>query len=271
MEVPPGYRLIERCGIRGVVREDLADEPLERWWEQGTAIGAAPGRGAVRLLGPFEGGLAVARDYRRGGLLGGLLGDRHLDHRRAWRELGVLAHLVRAGVPAVDPLAAVWRREKLTWRLRLVTRLVDGSLPLPTFLAAHPRLVPHALHEAGRVTESAFRAGLIHPDLHPDNMLAYVDRGAVRVLLVDLDRAALQDRVAQRRRDRMLLRMARYAEKHRESLPFAFGFVHAVRFLRGMGLQRRERRMLLARLGPVHRRSIARRRVLWDRRRSVAG
>lgn len=271
MEVPPGYVLVGRGTARGVVREDLADEPLARWWEEGTAIPAAPGRGGVRLLGPLQGGLAVARDYRRGGMLGGFLGNRYLDRTRALRELGVLAHLVRAGVPAVDPLAAVWRREGLTWRLRLVTRLVDGSLPLPRFLAAHPRLTRHALHEAGRVTELAFRAGLVHPDLHPDNMLAYVDRGAVRVLLVDLDRAMVRDRVSQDRRDRMLLRMARYVEKHRGSLPFDLRFVHAVRFLRGMGLGRRDRRVLLTRLGPMHRRAVARRRALWARRRSLAG
>jgi hypothetical protein len=226
-------------------------------------LAGAPGRGQVRIVA--AGGVrGVARAYRRGGALRALA-TRFLGGSRAGRELAVLVALRARGVPAVEPLAALWQRRGVFYRMRLVTRLVEGAVPLPAFLAAQPAAAHAAVREAGRVVRAAFDAGLHHPDLHPDNLLVSPGRGAPEVRLLDLDRCTLRP-LADRDRDRMLLRMARYLERHGAGLPVRGRAVDHVRFLSGMGLDRRARRAELARLHPAYERAVLRHRVAWGAR-----
>jgi len=204
----------------------------------------------------------VARSYRRGGVLR-RLNDRFLDADRAERELWALVALGRAGVPTVAPVAALRRRRGLFWRLRLVTELVRGALPLPAFVGAHPEHRRAAVREAGRVTRLAFEAGLDHVDLHPDNMLVSEESAGVVVRLIDLDRAEIRREVSPAMRDRMLLRLARYLERHRRSLPVTLRRVDVLRFLAGLGYDRRSRRQESSRLGPLLARQVARHRWTW--------
>ena len=132
-----------------------------------------------------------------GGSLGFLLPKSYLDPERPQRELRLLLRLQKKGVPVVTPLAALARKQGLFYRLRLLTELLPGAMPLPAFLARHPRLRGAAIEEAGRVVRLAFAAGLWHPDLHPDNLLAHIPEDAEdtagkapEVRLLDLDRAA---------------------------------------------------------------------------------
>ena len=193
------------------------------------------------------------------------LKTRFLTATRAERELTALAQLRRAGVSVVEPLAALSRPQGLFHRMRLVTELVEGARPLPAFLAQEPAHAAAVVHEAGRVVQSAFDAGLDHPDLHPDNLVVTHDNGALRVVLLDLDRAVIRDTVPRRERDRMLLRMARYLERHARGMPVASRGVDHLRFLAGMGLGRAARRDALARLQPAYERSVMRHRVAWGR------
>ncbi len=140
----------------------------------------------MAVLEPKAGVVAAARTYRHGGALRGLLGDRYLRPSRAFRELQALAELARRGVPAVEPLAALAQRQGVFFRLRLVTALVPDARVLTDFLAAHPALHRQAVEEAGRVVRQAFEVGLVHRDLHPDNLLAHRTGNEARVPVLGL-------------------------------------------------------------------------------------
>lgn len=267
MQTPEGFRYVD-CGLvgQGLVRMDLADAaayaPRAFWSDVGAPVAGARGRGkgvtTFELDSPKGPVGVVARDYRRGGALGWLLATRFFDRHRAERELVVLAELARRGVQVVTPVAAMSRRG---WyglaRLRLLTELVPGALPLPSFVQAEPARRRLAVRTAGNVVGAALSAGLIHPDLHPDNLIARgVGADAVDVRLLDLDRARLVPEVSPADRDGMLMRMARYLVRHA-------GRVRAsqtdrLRFLRGAGFSRAARRDLLERLEPAFGRMLAR-------------
>ena len=245
---------------RSVVRRDLVDLSETTLWSDGSPLPDAKGRGGTTVVDlgvPVRG---VARDYRRGGSLGFLLRCSYLDRNRPVRELRVLAELRGRGVPVVEPLAALARRHLLIFhRLRLITNLLVGARPLPAFLAAEPASRHAAVREAGRVVGLALQAGMLHKDLHPDNLVARVVDGRVEVHLLDLDRAELRPELGRGERDHMLVRMARYLRRHTAELPTPTRRVDFTRFLAGMGLSRSERRECLARLRPLYERQLRRR------------
>lgn len=248
MRVPQGFELVVGDSGQALVREDLADLPLSTWWQPGRPLPGAKGRGGVVVLSPMAGLTAVARTYRRGGVFRPLLGDRYLSPGRALDELSVLVELAGLGIPAVKAVAAAVRRRGVFFRLRLVTELCAGEV-LTGFLRAHPDLHRQVLEEAGRVVRAAFAARLWHPDLHPDNLLAQQSADGVRVLLMDLDRARLKPELSEGAQDRMLVRMVRYLYRH--GVADRIGLADRLRFLRGMGLLRRERRFWFRRLQPL--------------------
>ncbi len=225
------------------VRADLGALDLEALWGALAPMPGARGRGGVGTLqlGPHE---VVVRPYRRGGLFGGLLGDRYFDPSRARAELEVLASLSRAGVPVVEPVAAAARRSGPFWRLRICTRLLEGACPVPEFLARHRDRRRAAATAVGEVVRAAFAAGLRHPDLHVDNVLCRLEGGAVRAALVDLDRAAIVPALSDEARVGMLARMQRYLDKHRAALAAAPSKAETMRFLAVLEPDRRRRHAL---------------------------
>lgn len=261
VQVPTGFRMRREGVDRALVEADLGDLPLASWWRQGQPLAAAAGRAGVQLLDVAPGCRAAVRDYRRGGVLRRLLHDRFFGFRRAADELAAHVELRARGVSVVEPLAAVGRRRGLVWRLRLATRLVEAALPLPAFLAAHPSLRRAALQRAGAVVARAFAAGLRHPDLHPENLLVQASGDGVEVLLLDLDRATLGAPVTSGERDAMLLRMARYVERHASRLSMQRS--DRLRFLQGMNLAAAERRRELQRLESAYERAVVRHRWSW--------
>jgi len=263
MELPPGYQRIEDSDGMAVVRADVAGVPLGEWWQQGCPLVGAAGRGQVAVV-QCGGVRGVARDYRRGGVLRSL-DTRFFDATWSERELAVLVSLRGRGVPAVEPVAALCRRQGLFYRMRLVTVLVPGARPLPAALDGDPCAAGAIVRQAGRVVRAAFNAGLEHPDLHPDNLLVSRPAGGLEVRLLDLDRAMIRATLPRRERDRMLLRMARYLERHAAAMPLAARAVDELRFLAGMGFDRAGRRTELARLRPAYQRAVVRHRVAWGR------
>lgn len=237
----------------------LCEVPALEFWGPGTALPEARGRGGAGLIELTPEVTGVFRDYRRGGAFGWLLPRSYLDPDRPRRELRALAQLRREDVPVVEPLAAVSRRRWLLFhRLRLITRYLVGALPLPVFLAQQPLWRHAAVREAGRVIALAFGAGLVHRDLHPDNLVARVVDGEVEVHLLDLDRAQVRPPLTTGDRDSMLLRMARYLRRHAGDLPVNPGRGELLRFLAGMGMSREERRRNLDRWRPMYERELAR-------------
>jgi hypothetical protein len=65
-------------------------------------------------------------------------------------------------------------------------------------------------------------------------------------------------------RGAMLVRMARYLLRHRDTLPVRAQWSDRLRFLLGLGLDRAERRGLVQELGPELQRQAARRNLALD-------
>jgi hypothetical protein len=250
----------------GWIRADLAAGGLRRLWTAPVPLPQAMGRGGVGTLDLDHDLVAVVRPFKRGGAFGRLLGERYARSARVRQELDVLMALRREGVPVVTPLAAIAQKHRAFWRLRLLTELEPGALPLPAFLAAHPQQRRWAVEAAGVVVRLAFAAGLRHPDLHPDNVLCSLRGDKVRAVLVDLDRARVRKPVPESDRDAMLVRMARYLHRHARRLPVRPARTDLLRFLRALGHDAAGRRAAWERLGIRLRRALARRRLLWRRR-----
>jgi 3-deoxy-D-manno-octulosonic acid kinase len=254
------YQLVDLRREKSLVRTDLTDVLPGLLWTTGAQLPGAKGRGGVSVLSLKHGILAVARDYYRGGSLGFLLRKSYLDPERPQRELRLLLKLQKQGVPVVTPLAALARKQGLFYRLRLLTELLPGAMPLPAFLAKHPEHRRAAIEEAGRVVRLAFSAGLWHPDLHPDNLLARCpgDGQGPEVRLLDLDRGELRKQLTVAEQDRMLLRMARYLRRHEHDLPIEPTTQDHLRFLKGMGMKPEERHLRMRELAPLLRQELAR-------------
>jgi tRNA A-37 threonylcarbamoyl transferase component Bud32 len=250
----------ERHGVAWV-RQDLAALPLEQFWGALEPLAGARGRGGVGTLS-LGGVPCVVRPFRRGGALGAILRDRYTGPSRARRELEVLAALRQEGVPVVVPVAAVARKGRAFWRLRLCTELLPGALPLPQFLAAFPALRRHTATAVGTVLRLAFAAGLRHPDLHADNVLCQARGEKVRVVLVDLDRAQLRTGVAAAARDDMLVRMQRYHVRHRGVMAAAPTRAETMRALRALEPDRERRHAWWRTLAGKLSRALRRRRLL---------
>lgn len=261
-EIPAGYVRRESARDVVVVRADLAGLPPEVWWGDGVPLPQARGRGdGVRVLdlpGGASGGVrGVARTYRRGGVLRALAAEQFFAAERPTRELVALVALRRAGVAAVEPLAAVAQRVGLGYRLRLVTALVEGAVPLAALAAARPELRRRAVRRAGEVVAAAFARGLRHRDLHVDNLVAVAHGSEVDVFLLDLDRALLAPPLPESVRAAMLTRMARYLVRHRARLATPVSRTDTLRFLAGMGYAADSRRAIATSVGKRLRRQLA--------------
>lgn len=246
------FRRLDRDGLEALLRQDLLGIEPGELWARGKPLAQAEGRGGAAVLELRDGLRGVLRDYRRGGALSFLLPRSYLDPHRPQRELQLLVEMRDAGVPVVEPLAALARRRLLIfYRLRLITRLVEGASPLPRFIERFPQHRSAAVQAAGRTVGAAFRAGLLHRDLHPDNLIARLHDGLVEVYLLDLDRAERQPGLPAPMTDRMLLRMARYIHKHAGRWRVEMTRGDQWRFLRSLGWTPRQVRDGIRRLAPA--------------------
>lgn len=252
--------LRERSGI-GWVHPDVAGMGLAPFWATLSPLATAKGRGGVGTL-VLGNQTLVVRPLRRGGALGAILRDRYTRPRRVRAELELLAALRDEGVPVVTPIAAVARRSGAFWRLRLCTELVDGGLPLPAYMAAHPEQRRAVAAGLGAVLHLAFAAGLRHPDLHVDNVLCQARGDRVRILLMDLDRAVLVRPLTEGQRDAMLVRLQRHLVRHRGQLASLPSACETMRCLRALLPDRATRHVKWRQLAELVARAIRRRRLL---------
>ncbi|MCG5540569.1 MULTISPECIES: 3-deoxy-D-manno-octulosonic acid kinase [unclassified Halorhodospira] len=168
------------------------------------------GRGSACFL--EVGGIpAVLRPYRRGGLLGPLLGDCYARGRlhasRPWREWWLLARLHDEGFPVPAPLAARVRMAGPCYRAEiLLERLPAATL---TETLRHGPLPAERWCAIGACIGRLHRRGLDHADLNAHNILLTTD-GTTHV--IDLDRARLRPR-AGRWAERNLARLQRSLAK----------------------------------------------------------
>ncbi len=177
--------------------DQLARDPFDAAWfdpaHWRARSGAEPtsgGRGASWFVGVGDARF-VLRHYRRGGLLGRMLGDRYLDlgleRSRPWREFKLTARLHDQGLPVPRPIAARVCDGGLIYRGDLLTVRLDAT-PLAVAVGrGAPE--PAAWRAAGRCVAKLHAVGLDHADLNLHNLL--IDAAGVATL-IDLDRGALR-------------------------------------------------------------------------------
>ncbi|MCE9581401.1 MAG: hypothetical protein K8T20_02675 [Planctomycetes bacterium] len=172
------------------------------------------GRGGLREL---PGGMVIRR-CRRGGALGGLLGDRHWSPRAAWDEMQMSEKLLRDGVAVAEVLAVRAERHGIAWRLDVVTRKIEDAVQLRELLredrpAGFARPSVHAVAAAVRRMHDS---GLWHADLNLQNILV-TRAGDVRI--IDLAGSKVKRPLPESARLDNLARLYRSLEKQHLHVP----------------------------------------------------
>jgi len=220
--VPPGFTALDTRPGFVVVRDDLRATLL------GALLDATPesvagemlnrgGRGATWAITLADGGRAVLRWYRRGGLLRHVVRDRYFGwRRRPLLALALTAEAHRRGIPVPEVLGA--RVDLLPgggYRGALVTREIAGAETLADAARRDPSDPERAaiIASVARTVRSMHDRGLHHRDLNVGNILLSRTGGALDVHVIDLDRARLGPSVGTRRRHRALRRLARSLAK----------------------------------------------------------
>lgn len=245
--LPAGFELVQARACGAIVRLSVKDRLLglgilEQAKFEATLSGGRPlggGRGGAVSVALDASGTerAVIRHYRRGGLLGRLLGDRYLTGVRAVAELCTIEAARAAGVPAPECLAAVVRRRGIFNTADLIVREVPDAVPLDEWLGGNVRAaamnaVRDALADAfGRLVA----AKIFHPDLHAGNVLVQMHGNRPVVSLIDFDQARQLRKLPPRLRNLMLFRFNRALVK-RGLAPRPVGLADRVRFCRRIGI-----------------------------------
>jgi 3-deoxy-D-manno-octulosonic acid kinase len=214
----PGFAAVEegrwwilaRRGLAGWARAVVRREVDTLLLVQG-------GRVEHAAVGLPEGGGAVVRRYRRGGLIRHVNRARYFVGHRAFEELRVTERAREAGVRVPEVLAAAERRLGVGYEALIATRWIEGAVGIDGWIPG--RGVDEAglaLRRAGEQIRRMHDAGIAHPDLNLRNLLVgtTADADSPSVYLIDFDRARLSARpVEANRRSRDLNRLARSARK----------------------------------------------------------
>jgi len=195
VRVPEGFRLAEagtlvRMGYEG---------DLPGWRERARAVDPTPGRGGRGGLAraPLrDGAHAFVRRYRRGGLLGGLLGEAYFGRPpRPWRELVATEAARRAGVLAPEVLAAVVEPFEravfgVPYRGVLVTRALEDRRSLRDALLGASSSAERVrwMQAVVAAVRQLHACGVRHPDLNVTNLLVG-GSPQVPIAVIDFDRA----------------------------------------------------------------------------------
>lgn len=218
--LPAGFVRLASGSVEVVVDAGFA-EPVERLGllapgglARALARAAGPaGRARVAVL-PLDVRSArlCLRPVRRGGWLGAWLPDASPGLARPLAELNATARLRSAGAPVPRPLLAIGdRREGGGLDAAVGTLFEEGTVDAVQFLEARPgrtRLL-RAAAAAGVAVRHFHDAGGRHADLHLKNLLLREGPENVDVLVIDLDRARVEERVTPRARLRELMRLHR--------------------------------------------------------------
>ncbi|MBI2193235.1 MAG: hypothetical protein HYU36_14765 [Planctomycetes bacterium] len=175
-------------------------------------------RGKAWEFAGDPGGPWMVRRYVHGGLLGRLLGDLQWGWGRAIHELRVSDAARSRGLPTPEIVGIRGRKVfGPLWRLDLLTRKVEDGQAVEAFLQAGPR--PAAGRTLARRLALFLRrmhdSGLVHADPHIRNFLvrSLGRQGDPEIVLLDLDRSRLVDRLTPAMADASLFRLNRSLEK----------------------------------------------------------
>ena len=198
-------RLLLRTGYEGEA-EALVDA-----WEGRAAEWIGGGRAPHPVVPLGDGGRAVVRRFRRGGMVRHLNRERYFGGDRAAHELRATEVARAGGVRAPEVIAAGRIAAFPGYRAMLATRLVPGVEDAAAVLRRARELRRAVLHEAGGQIGKMHLAGVAHPDLNLRNLLV---APGCEVWVIDFDRAlVVAGPVPRERRARDLARLARSAAK----------------------------------------------------------
>jgi len=210
----PGFRPVVVGSARLLVRDghDAAVPLFLAAWAGEVAERVGGGRASHPVVALADGGRAVVRRFRRGGLVRHLNRDLYFGGDRAAEELRATEAARAGGVRAPEVLAAGRRRAGPGYRAMLATRMIEGATDSASWLARADAAARAAmLREASRQIGRMHAAGVAHPDLNLQNLLV---RTADEVWIIDFDRARVfGGSVPAPRRRRDLDRLARSAAK----------------------------------------------------------
>lgn len=220
-KAPAGYEVTTRDGLTIVIKKgydkSFEDFVIPKPVRERQAH-APSGRGPLSShpLRDRVDERALVRTYRRGGLLGRLMGGLYLNigTPRSFRELDVSEYARAHDIPTPEVLAAACEEvTPLFCRCALATREIHPDTDLKAaLLAAQERRDEASLRNKrrtisslGRLIGRMHRAGIYHADLHLRNIFASGD--GLHVL--DLDAARVQAPLPELKRCRNLLRLYR--------------------------------------------------------------
>jgi 3-deoxy-D-manno-octulosonic acid kinase len=162
------------------------------WHSRGELAAVAGGRGSAWFVGSAANPW-VLRHYRRGGLIARISEDRYLwsgeERVRSFAEWGLLLNLSQRGLSVPKPVAAFYRRERLTYRCDLITERIAHTQPLSAALGAGP-LAGSSWRAIGVVIARLHRHGVDHADLNAHNILLGPGAG---VSIIDFDRGRVRE------------------------------------------------------------------------------
>ncbi len=183
--------------------------------EAAPSPGTLGGRRQMPSVGLGHFGRVVVKCYRRGGLIG-RFNHRYYIKGRATRsemEFEWLNRVRMQGVKAPEPIAAV-HRGGLFYRCWLVTREVTGATSLAELSVKRPESLEVSGACCRRQVDILVANGILHPDLHPGNVLVDPEGQA---WFIDFDKA----RYYRGRRPRLAARYHRrwHAALRKHGLP----------------------------------------------------
>lgn len=240
LELPSTFRELRNARARLFVRSEWVDalrewgvEDIEKRREDPEVIVERPlgrARHAV-LLGPQAPAGAPShagrgervrlfvREYRHGGLFGGLLGRAFFGDSRPRGEIAVTEAARDAGVRVPEILACVGRAGLVCQRWTMVQRHLDTHVDLidwldetredPSDFARRKRSVITA---CARAVRRLHDAGVQHTDLHLKNIMI-ARNGDPAPVIVDFDKSEVHSPLSESRRLGSLIRLDRSVEK----------------------------------------------------------
>jgi len=186
--------------------------------KQGDTSTAHYGRGSLLRITLPDGGNALVRPYRHGGVFRRMTGKLFCTWpTRPFSELAVTQEIGRRGIRTVDTIAAVvermWGPFYRGWLVsRELTDARDLWLVFKSGLSKETAI--HLLGAVGRAIRRMHEAGIYHADLNVKNILVRTENGHHEVYLIDFDKARLQaGRISALHANRNLHRLLRSVRK----------------------------------------------------------
>ncbi len=219
LEDPPeGFERIDERRRQAWVERGLLADPrsaalLVEAQARRTLAGARGPSGRARTArASIDDTALTLRPVRHGGVLGPWLRDTLWGPARPLNELRVHAELHKRGAPVPRPAFAVaWRRWGPFWWGLYATHEEPNTCDAAAFLATAPAwpTLRRALVALGQALRRFHDCGGVHPDLNLRNVLVRVRAARLEIVVIDLDRGAIQDPLPPRERMRQWMRLYR--------------------------------------------------------------